>query len=240
VSGGETKGLPNWMTDPAAFIETVQRVSGGETKGLPNWMTDPVTFIETMQRMSGGETKGLPNWMTDPVAFIETMQRMSGGEAKGTPNWMTDPAEFIKTIRTISPEPKADEGLKTELAEVRRALEDMKEERYQGQITGQQQQIQTLTKEIGELKDYVIDLKRPITGRTEMDIIHEVATEGIGLAKTELSGLRRDLKEALGSAVLPSPKSPEEKERRKGRYREAIETDKKVEDIGRRLFFRES
>jgi len=159
---------------------------------------------------------------------------------KGIPNWMTDPAEFIKTIRTLSPEAKTDEGLKTELADVKKSLDDMKEERYKDQINSQQQQIQTLTNKVGDLVDTVNELRRPVTGRTEMDIIHEVATEGIGLAKTELSGLRRDVKEAFGSTALPRSKTPEEREQRKAGYRQAIENDKKLEEVGKRLFFGES
>ncbi len=140
---------------------------------------------------------------------------LSGG-ATALPTWMTDPAEFIRTIRTISPEPKADEGLKEQITALTNTVNDLKEERYREQITTQHQQIQALTNKVGELADTVTDLRRPVTGRTELDIIHEVASEGIGLAKTA-----------------------EEKEARKGRYRAAIETNKKIEEIGKRLFFGE-
>ena len=148
---------------------------------------------------------------------------------------MSDPAEFIRMIKTISPEPKADEGLKTELVEMRKVLDNMKEERYREQIANQQRQVQLLTGKVTELVDMVTELRKPITGRTEMDIIHEVAEGFIGEAR----GMRSDVKSYLQSQVLPQQKTPEEKELRKERYRGAIETDRKIDELGRRLFFGE-
>ncbi|GAI49022.1 unnamed protein product, partial [marine sediment metagenome] len=57
--------------------------------------------------------------------------------------------------------------------------------------------------------------------------------------RTELPGFRKDIKEAMGSTVLPPGKSAEERKERTSKLRQAVETDKDIEEIGRRLFFRE-
>jgi len=121
-----------------------------------------------------------------------------------------------------------------------KTLTDMREDRYKEQIESQKQQIGTLASKVGELTDRVADLGKPATGRTEMDILHEIASEGIGVLKTELPGFRRDIKEAIGSTVLPPAKSTEERKQRTTKLRTAIKADEDIEEIGRRLFFDES
>ncbi|GAI69224.1 unnamed protein product, partial [marine sediment metagenome] len=101
-------------------------------------------------------------------------------------------------------------------------------------------QIGTLTSKVGELTERVADLGKPAIGRTEMDILHEIATEGIGVLKSELPGFRKDIKEALGSTVLPPAKSAEERKQRTTKLKQAVEADRDIEEIGRRLFFSES
>jgi hypothetical protein len=152
---------------------------------------------------------------------------------------MTDPAKFIQTVERISGGGKSDETLKTELGELKKSLDDMKEQRYREQIESQQRQIGALTDKVGELADLVADLKRPVTGRTEMDLLHEVASEGLGVIKTELPGFRRDIKEAIVGGALPLPKSPEQRKERTEKLRQAVQIDKEIEEIGRRLFFGE-
>ncbi|MBA7633030.1 hypothetical protein ES703_40586 [subsurface metagenome] len=66
-----------------------------------------------------------------------------------------------------------------------------------------------------------------------MDIIHEIVTGG----KEELSGLRKDVREAFTSTSLPPVKSGQERETRKKQTRKALETDQDIEEIGKRLFF---
>ncbi|GAH41860.1 unnamed protein product, partial [marine sediment metagenome] len=83
----------------------------------------------------------------------------------------------------------------------------------------------------------IADLKKGNVGRTEMDIIHDIATGGIDFLKTELPGMRRDIKDALGSAGLPPQKTAEEREARKQRTKKAIKTDQDIEELGQRLFF---
>ncbi|GAI12578.1 unnamed protein product, partial [marine sediment metagenome] len=55
--------------------------------------------------------------------------------------------------------------------------------------------------------------------------------------KEELSGLRKDVKEAITSSSLPPGKTAEEREGRKRRVKGAIKTDQEIEDLGKRLFF---
>lgn len=131
-------------------------------------------------------------------------------------------------------------GLKTELGELRKKLEEMAEEKSREQFAGQQRQIENLTSVITKVVDKLDQVEKGRTGRTEMDILHEIATEGIGVVRTELPGMRKDIKEALGSGALPPPKSPAEKEERKRKYSEALQNDREIEELGRRLFFSES
>lgn len=228
------------MVASMARIEEVRQVIApsrdAETKGTIKELIDGVKQLQEM----GKEGKvDVPAWLSDPVAFIETVQRISGGGGGGAPGWLSDPAQFIAMVRTISPEPKADQGLKEELTELRKTMDEMREATHRQEIAAQQQQIQALTSKVGELVDKVTDLSKPVTGRTEMDIIHEIASQGIGVIRTELPGLRKDVKEAFGSVALPGTKSTEDRERRKGKYREALEEDKTIDELGRRLFFGE-
>ena len=216
--------------------------------GEGNWILNPkarVTGVELMalDSIRRAQERGEP---VDPLeALSQAAEKMKvyrealGGTGMQLPDWMTDPAKFIETVERISGKGKGDETLRTELTELKKTLADMKEERYREQIESQQRQISTLTEKVGDLTDLVVDLRRPTTGRTEMDLLHEVATEGIGVIKTELPGFRRDIKEALVGGALPPPKSAEERKERTAKLRQAVQADKEIEDIGRRLFFKE-
>jgi hypothetical protein len=211
-----------------------------------NWTLNPkarVTGVELMalESIRRAQERGEP---VDPIEMLgkaaekmKVYQEVLGGG--GRPEWMTDPAKFIETVETIAGKGKGDETVKTELAELRKTLDDMKEQRYREQIESQQRQIAALTDKVSELADLVVDLKRPVTGRTEMDLLHEVADKGLEVIKTELPGFRRDIKEAFMGGALPPPKSPEERKERTERLRQAVQRDKEIEEIGRRLFFGE-
>jgi len=211
-----------------------------ETKGKGT-MGEIVTALKDLKEMADeGKVSGVPEWMTDPMKFLETVRGLSGaGEGKSSPDWMTDPAKFIETVERISGGGKGDEALKQQVASLEKTLTDMREDRYKEQIESQKQQIGTLASKVGELTDKVADLGKPATGRTEMDILHEIASEGLGVLKTELPGFRRDIKEAIGSTVLPPGKSAEERKERTTKLRQAVEEDRGIEEIGRRLFFGE-
>jgi len=214
-----------------------------------NWTLNPkarVTGVElmAMESIRKAQERGEP---VDPIeALSQAAEKLNffreavGGTGAQLPDWMTDPAKFIETVERISGGGKVDEALKQQVTGLEKTLTDMREDRYKEQIESQKQQIGTLASKVGELTDRVADLGKPSTGRTEMDVLHEIASEGIGVLKTELPGFRKDIKEALGSTVLPPAKSAEERKERTTKLRKAVETDSEIEEIGRRLFFSES
>ncbi|GAI80096.1 unnamed protein product, partial [marine sediment metagenome] len=117
--------------------------------------------------------------------------------------------------------------LRQDIASVRNELQDERTRALTGQIA-------TMAEKVTALNDR---LDHGLTGRTEMDILHEVATQGFG----ELHGLRGDVKGWLAqSQVLPPRKSSEERTERTAELRQAVTTDQEIDEIGRRLFFRES
>jgi len=146
---------------------------------------------------------------------------------------MTDPTEFIKTVKAITGDTGGDSALKEALTEMRQSVDEMKEQRYQDQFASQQKQIQEVTNVLKQTLGTISDLQKGRVGRTEMDIIHEIVTGG----KEELSGMRKDIKEAFTSSSLPPSKTTEEREGRKRRVKGALKTDQEIEEVGRRLFF---
>lgn len=126
-------------------------------------------------------------------------------------------------------------GGSEELKELRASIEALKDQRYLDLIGGQQRQIEGLTASITNLKETVVELRRPVTGRSEMDIIYEVADKGF----TEVASLRKDVKDYFKDQALPPAKTAEQREERKDKYRKAIKDDQDIEEIGRRLFMGE-
>ncbi|MBA7681647.1 hypothetical protein ES703_89987 [subsurface metagenome] len=209
------------------------------------WILNPkarVSGVELMafQFMQQAQQKGEP---VDPITAMtkaaETWKifREGLGVGGGTqPTWMTDPIEFVKVIQTIAGGTGSDDAVKESLAEMRKAVDEMKEQRYRDQFAGQQKQIQDLSNVLKQTVETISDLQKGTVGRTSMDIIHEIVT-GV---KEEASGARKDLKEALTSKALPPGKSAEEREDRKRRTRKALKTDQDIEELGQRMFFPQS
>ncbi len=135
------------------------------------------------------------------------------------PTWMTDPVAFVEAIKTITGGTGGDSATKEALVEMRKTVEEMKEEKWREQFAGQQKQIQEITGVLTKTLETISDLQKGRTGRTEMDILYEIAEKGIDLAKVELPGLRRDIKEAVGSVSLPPGKTSEQREERKKKYK---------------------
>ncbi|GAJ05282.1 unnamed protein product, partial [marine sediment metagenome] len=214
-----------------------------------NWVLNPkarVTGVELMavQFMQKSQEKGEPfdpiTAMTKASEQMKILREGLGGGGSTMPAWMTDPAAFIETVRSVTGGKGEDSTLKEALAEMRSSIEAMKEERWKEQFAGQQKQIQEVTVVLNKTLDTITEMQRGRVGRTEMDIIHEIAEKGIDLAKTELPGLRRDIKDAVSSVRLPPGKTPEQREERKEKFKQAIGTDREIEELGRRLFFTES
>ena len=241
----------HWILNPKARVSgvelmAVQFMQQAQQKGEP---VDPIASMtraaetwKTLREGLGAGAGALPAWMTDPVAFVGAIKTITGQEGLGggagaQPAWMTDPVAFVEAIRKITGETGGDSALKEALTEMRQSVNEMKEERYRDQFAGQQKQIQDLSTVLKQTLETISDLQKGRVGRTEMDIIHEIATGGIDFLKTELPGMRRDIKEAFSSAGLPAAKSGEEREARKKQTRKALKTDQDIEEVGKRLFF---
>ncbi|GAI36112.1 unnamed protein product, partial [marine sediment metagenome] len=210
-----------WILNPKARVSgvelmAVQFMQQAQAKG------EPVDPIEAM-------TRAAETWKT----LREGLGIGPGAGAGAQPAWMTDPAEFIKTIKAITGDTGGDSALKEALAEMRKSMDEMKEQRYRDQFAGQQKQIQDISGILKQTLDTISDMQKGKVGRTEMDIIHEIVTGG----KEELSGLRKDVKEAFASSSLPPAKSAEDREARKKRTKKALQTDEDIEEVGKRLFF---
>ena len=240
-----------WVLNPKARVSgvelmAVQFMQQAQAKGEPvdpiEAMTRAAETWRTLREGLGGGASALPTWMTDPVAFVAAIKTITGreglgGGASALPAWMTDPLAFVQAIKTISGDTGGDSTLKDALATMQKSMDELKEQRWQDQFTGQQKQIQDLANVLKQTLDTMADLQKGKVGRTEMDIIHDIATGGMDFLKTELPGMRKDIRDALGSPGLPPGKTAEEREGRKQRVKKALETDKDIEDLGQRLFF---
>lgn len=153
---------------------------------------------------------------------------------------LTDPLAFTEAIKSIAGGKGEDSAVKETMAAMQKTIEELKEDRWQMQFDVQQKQLQDLAGVLNKSLEAIADMKKERVGRTEMDILHDIATEGIGLAKTELPGLRRDIKEMVGSVALPPAKTLEQREDRKKKFKQALDTDREIEELGQRLFFSES
>jgi len=254
---GETGGT---LEQAKELKRMAKEGKGGEVEESPftmdengNWILNPkakVTGIEMLafEAIRGRQEKGEPvdplEELTNAAEKVKTFQEIFSGGGREQPDWLSDPLQFIKAIREISGgEGKGDDAVKTELSELRKTLSDMQEDRRREEIANLQaqirQQAEASQQQINQIMDKIGELGHPVTGRTEMDIIHEVATEGIGAIKAEAAGMRGLIKDALGSTALPTIKSPEQREQRHKQYREALEKDEDLEKLGRRLFFNE-
>jgi len=214
------------------------------TDGEGNWSLNPkakvtgleVMALETLKKAQArGETLDPVDALRVAAEKVNSVRAALGGTSQQTPEWLSDPVKFFQTMRQLSGEGE-DSTLKQQIASLERTLAELREEKYKGQIDEQKRLIGQLVETVNNLKDQVSSLNKP-TGRTEMDILHEIATEGIGVLKNELPGFRRDIKDALGPARLPPIKSPEEQKVITEEVRAAVRKDKDIEEIGRRLFF---
>lgn len=258
AAGRESPFIPdaagNLTLNPKARITGIElmayeMIKKSQERGEPldplEAMAQAAEKMKLYREALGGGAGTLPSWLSDPAAFITLIQNITGGrEGSDKPSWMTDPVEFIKVIREVSGEGKGDDKVTAEIAVLRKTLDDMREESHKQEIAHLNEQMKVQQevhqKQMQEIATKIDEMGRPVTGRTEMDILHELATEGIGVIKTEAAGMRGMIKELASGAGLPATKTREEREERKGKYRKALQTDHEIEEIGQRLFFSQS
>jgi len=201
--------------------------------------------LKGYQEILGGGSGNTPSWMADPAAFIKVVQDIAGPrEGGGKASWMTDPAEFIKVVREISGEGKGDDKATAAIAELRQTIADMREDAQKQEIARLNDKIdaqqQAQLKLIQEIAQKIEEKGRTGSGRTEMDILHAVATEGFAIIRTEAAGMRGVIKELVAGSGLPPSKTAEESEARKDSFRKSLQGDREIEDLGQRLFFNQS
>jgi|GEM_PF-2287565 len=208
------------------------------------WIEQQAKLMQLKEVMGMGTETREKGTVGELVSALKDLQEMAReGKAGEQLGWLSDPAQFLKVMREVSGEGKGDDAVKAELVELRRTLADMQEDRRREEIAGLQTQIRqqadTYQQQFSQVMDKIGEMSHPVTGRTEMDILHEVATEGLGTLKTEAAGMRGLIKEAMMGGMLPPQKSPEQREERKEGYRKALKKDQEIEELGRRLFFGE-
>ncbi len=217
--------------------------------GEGNWVLNPkarVTGVELMayQSLRQAQEKGEPfdpiTAMTKASEQMRILREGFGGGGSALPAWLTDPVAFSNAIKTVTGGTGGDSAVKEAMTTMQKTIEEMKDDKWRTQFEAQQKQIQDVTGALNRTLEAIADIKKERVGRTEMDILHEIATEGIGLAKTELPGLRRDIKEAISTVAPPLGKTSEQREDRKKKFKQALETDQEIEELGRRVFFTES
>ncbi|MFH1646611.1 MAG: hypothetical protein ABID71_02820 [Chloroflexota bacterium] len=217
--------------------------------GEGNWTLNPkarVTGVELMafQSLRQAQEKGEPfdpiTAMTKASEQMRILREGFGGGGSTLPNWMTDPVAFVEAIKSITGGKGEDSAVKEAMTTMQKTIEALKDDRWQTQFDAQQKQVENLAGVLNKTLEAIADMKKERVGRTEMDILHEIADKGIDLAKTELPGLRRDIKEAISSVALPLGKTSEQREDRKKKFKQAIDIDRDIEELGRRVFFTES
>jgi len=244
--GGKDR-TPEWMSDPVKLIEVVRNLaseSGGAAGATPEWMSDPLKLIQIIKSLSSESEGGKqPEWMSDPVKLIEVMRKLNAdvvGSADSKPDWMSDPIKLIQVMKSLEKKDDSAEMLKEELSGLKKAFEAMKEDRHREQLAAQQNQIRQLSEGLKEMSNKISEVGRSIGSRSEMDIIDGIARDGIGFFKQELPQLRKDVRDAIGSSIMPVPKTVEQRTARKEVFRKAIQADKNIEEMGKRLFFGKS
>jgi len=190
-------------------------------------MLDKLEKLGMLKKGEGGE--GVLLAQLDALGLLKKTGGGEGGEGD-----LLSKLSSLGLLRKAGDEEGT--GLKSELSELRKTIEDMKDERHKQEMLNLQGQIVQIQKthegQTREILDRMEELKKPTTGKSEMDIISDVATGMLSEAK----GLRTDVKEVMREKGLPPAKTTEQREERKDKYRKALQDDQDIEEIGRRLF----
>lgn len=171
--------------------------------------------------------------MADAAAKMETLRNVFGISPGGGTDWMNDPLKFMERVRAVSGGDSGSKALADQVQALTQRVNELKEEKYQNQITQQQGQINALTQRVNELVEIANDPNRRPGAKSEMDIIYEVVHGGMD----EIKGLRTDVKTFLTGHNIPPAKTPGQREDRKNRMRQGIESDQELEQLGSKIFF---
>ncbi|MEA3254022.1 MAG: hypothetical protein U9Q17_03630 [Chloroflexota bacterium] len=217
----------------ALGLGTQEKITVGEIVGV---LKDLQGMVKAKE-----EKPVLPGWLSDPLQFIQAVKAVAGPKpVDSQPSWLSDPAQFVRTARELNSEGKGDNAVKAELSELRKVLTDMQEDRHREEIAGLQSQIHqqanAYQQQIDQVSDRLESMKP--AGRTELDLLHDIAAEGIGTIKTEAVGMRNVIKDAIAGGLISPPHIPQmpAQPRQRGLR---TEKDIEIEALGRRLFFGE-
>ena len=236
----EKKSAAREVTKVTYIYDSVDKVVRMAKEGEQGGTLEQAKELKNMaEEGKKGEPPDPLEAMAQSAERVETLRKVFGGGST-LPPWMTDPVAFANAMKTAMGGSGEDSAVKAAMTAMQKTIEEMKEDRWQAQFDAQQKQLQDLTGVLNKTLEAIGDMKKERVGRTEMDIIHEIADKGIELAKTELPGLRRDIKEAISSIAPPPGKTFEQREDRKKKFKQAIDTDQEIEELGRRVFFTES
>jgi hypothetical protein len=227
------KHMPNFQSD---FVK--QNLSAA-------WAT---ARVMDKSMVEGEESDPMDIWL-DQQAKMAQMKEILGvapetGQKGGTLNELVEALRALKEMMPATPAPNTEsETTKQEIAELKSTIATLTENIHKQEIETLKQQMvaisETSKKQVEDLLSKIENIKAQPVGRTEMDVISDIASQGISLAKSELPGLRKDIKDALSSVSLPMTKTSEQRADRKNRYRQAIEADSEIEELGRQIFFPE-
>jgi hypothetical protein len=235
----ERKSAAREVTKVTYIYDSVDKVVRMAKEGEQGGTLEQAKELKNMaEEGKKGEPPDPLEVMAQSAERVEALRKVFGGGST-LPAWMTDPVTFANAMKTVMGVSGEDSAVKAAITAMQKTIEEMKEDRWQAQFDAQQKQLQDLTGVLNKTLEAIGDMKKERVGRTEMDIIHEIADKGIELAKTELPGLRRDIKEAISSIAPPPGKTFEQREDRKKKFKQAIDTDQEIEELGRRVFFQE-
>ena len=180
-----------------------------------------------------GET---PDQLEEMARATENIQKykdiFGGGKAASSemPSWLENPADFLKMIKSISGESEA-------VTELRGTITTLQDELHTKEVEEQKRMVLTLSQQVKDLADKIdaINTTTP-QGKSELDILSEITREGLSLLKSELPSVRGDIRAAVGSIDLPSPKTPAERAERVTRHKKSVKSDEELVEVGKRLF----
>ncbi len=201
-------------------------------RALIDQMISPAKALSLTKMWASVEGLNIPQEMAEETGETGARQPDKWSLIGSTPTRDPDgPYTWLQCLQLLqaSQQPQGNsEGLK----ELRQGIDSVRNELQESRTKALTGQIATVAAKVTALNER---LDHGLTGRTEMDILHEVATQGFG----ELHGLRGDVKVWLQSQELPPPMTKQEREVQKTRLGAAVKADAEIEAIGRRLFFRE-